>query len=141
MTKYTVGPGYVDIEFTEAEILEAHARYLMTFKLADMIPDIAATLRDYEMQTNLKLPTGVRQAMIAAADRLDEQRKLLEDVATELDSAAALKIGMMDSQSRADEVTRCIRGTLVGLSARAKELLSKPQVAPPRAKLDNSAVI
>jgi len=113
----------------------------MKFKLADMIPDIASTLRDYEMQTNLKLPIGVRQAMVAAADRLDDQRKLLEDVVTELDNAAALKVGQMDSQSRVDDVTRSIRGTLVGLSARAKELLSKPNTIPPLANPDNSAVI
>lgn len=112
----------------------------MVFKLPDTVPDIAATLRDYEMQTNLKLPIGVRQAMIAAADRLDDQRTLLEDIVTELDAAAALKVGFMDSQSRADEVARNIKATLIGLSSRASQLLAKP-TPPPRAKPDNTATI
>lgn len=112
----------------------------MAFTLDNTPGDIAAELR-FAADDHPKLSPAVRSLLIAAADKLDDHKRLLEDVITELDGAAALKIGMMDSQSRADDVSRSIRGTLVGLSARSKELLAKPHAIPPRTKPDNSAVI
>lgn len=46
----------------------------------------------------------------------------LELLAQELDIAASLRIGQMDSLSRADEVTRQVRLTLTSVAQRLREL-------------------
>jgi hypothetical protein len=111
----------------------------MTFKLDDAPPDLAATLRELEAEER-KLSPRARALLVLSATMLESQRSLLEDAAKELEEAAGLKIGMMDSQSRADDVSRQVRATLVTLATRIRILLGAPVQLPP-AKPDNAAVI
>lgn len=112
----------------------------MTFKLEDAPTDLAAILRELEAEERKLSPT-TRSLLILAATTLEDQRKLIEDAANELEEAASLKIGMMDSQSRADDVSRQVRTTLVTLAARMRIMLDTPRPLPPVAHPDNSAVI
>lgn len=49
-------------------------------------------------------------------------KQTLEALAQELDIAASLRIGQMDSQSRADEISRQVRVTLNSVAQRLREL-------------------
>lgn len=56
------------------------------------------------------------------SDELQECKRFLAEAAIELELAASLRVGQMDSQSRADEVARQVRLTLISLAARARAL-------------------
>lgn len=102
----------------------------MTFKLSDEPADIAAALRSLEADERKLSPTA-KALIVMAATELDDQRKLLQDISTELSAASKMHVGMMDSQSRADEVARHIKSTMVSLDARIKELLARPHALQP----------
>lgn len=55
-------------------------------------------------------------------DELQERKNFLAEAAIELELAASLRAGQMDSQSRADEIARQVRQTMVSLAARARAL-------------------
>lgn len=55
-------------------------------------------------------------------DELQECKRFLAEAAIELELAASLRAGQMDSQSRADDVARQIRLTLTSVAARARAL-------------------
>lgn len=94
----------------------------MGFALPDDAVNTAAALRTLEPQA----PKSLKAVMIQAATELDDLRRFVSDAAIELEAAAALRIGQMDSQSRADEVSRAVRLTLNSVAARARQLLSGP---------------
>lgn len=113
----------------------------MAFTFNDTPPDIAATLRELEAAER-KLPSAAKALLIMAATTLEDQRKLLEDISSELSAASNLRVGMMDSQSRADEVARHIKSMMASLDRRIRELLSRPHVMPLQPKPEpDSAVI
>ena len=113
----------------------------MAFKLEDQPDDIATTLRALEGEER-KLSPRAKALLIMAAVTLEDQRKLLEDISSELSAASNLRVGMMDSQSRADEVAKLIQNLMLSLDQRIRDLLDRPQVMPPLSKPEpDSAVI
>lgn len=106
----------------------------MAFKLDDNksdIESIIAQLHEAE-QAAAKLPVDTRQLLNRARTMLDECRSVMQAATKQLDKAALLRIGMMDSQSRADEVARQIKGTLTEQAGFFRSLLSQhtPRSAP-----------
>lgn len=84
----------------------------------DDVADTAQSLRDLEPQA----PKALKAVLIQAANELDDLKRLVRDGAQQLELAASLKVGQMDSQSRADEVATQIRMTMVQLAAQMREL-------------------
>lgn len=90
----------------------------MGFALPDDVPDTAQALRDIEQQ----LPKQHRALILQAATELDTLKRVVADGAHELERAAALRAGQMDSQSRSDEIARDVRMTMTSLAQRMREL-------------------
>lgn len=107
----------------------------MTFKPAEIPADVAAELRTLEADERKLSPTA-KSLLVLAAATLEDQRKLLEDISSELSAASKIRVGMMDSQSRADDAAKFIQNLMLSLDSRIREHLSKP-----RALQKDSAVI
>lgn len=60
--------------------------------------------------------------MSKSFEDLQECKRFLAEVAEELERAANLRAGQMDSQSRADEIAHLVRQTMVSVAARARAL-------------------
>lgn len=90
----------------------------MTFKFDEPIADIAVTLRELEPQA----PKHIKAVMLQASAKLDAYQELCRAGARDLEHAASLRIGMMDSQSRADEISRTVRNTMIELARKMKEM-------------------
>ena len=90
----------------------------MTFE-TEPRPDLSWELRDWEPRA----PRDLKAILIQASDKLDDLAALLEAGAMELELAASLRVGQMDSQSKADEVNRQVRLTLTGLAERMRAAL------------------
>lgn len=88
----------------------------------DTPADTAALLRELEACAPNPTPKNIRAVMIQAATELENHKRLFQDAAQELELAASLRVGQMDSQSRADEVSRQVRMTLQQVAARMREL-------------------
>lgn len=88
----------------------------MTFELPEEPTDAASQLRSFEPQA----PKQMKAAMIAAAAQLEANTRLMADCAAELEEAAKLRVGFMDSDSRAEQVTRQVRTTLESVAARLR---------------------
>lgn len=82
----------------------------MTFQMPADNTDTASVLRDLEPQA----PKNIKSIMIKAAQELEDYKSLCDDVANLLTESSALKIGQMDSQSRADEITTIIKNSVAG---------------------------
>lgn len=93
----------------------------MTFELPDKYENTADALRALEPQA----PKALKAVLIQAADELDDWQRVATDVVRELGEAATLRIGMMDSLSRADEVARQIKTTLTTAASRLRALTQK----------------
>lgn len=85
----------------------------MTFELP-AAADIVEALRAAEAQA----PKAIKPLLLQAANELHAWHRLAHDAIAELNEANALRVGQMDSQSRADEVVRQVRATLQGVAAR-----------------------
>lgn len=90
----------------------------MGFALPADVTDLSTELRSAEAQA----PKHIKHLLIQAADEIDDLKRLMHDGAEQLALAASLKVGQMDSQSRADEVARQVRITMQQLAARMREL-------------------
>jgi hypothetical protein len=90
----------------------------LAFSLPDESADVAQALRDLEPQA----PKAIKAVMLQAATELDAFRRLCEEGAQELELAANLRAGQMDSQSRADEIANQVRQTLRSVAARMRSL-------------------
>lgn len=101
----------------------------MTFKLDESPADLEAALRALEADERKLSPTA-KSLLILAVATLEDQRKLLEDISSELSAASKIRVGMMDSQSRSDEVAKFIQNLMLSLDARIREHLSKPRSLP-----------
>lgn len=93
----------------------------MTFEFPEPSKDTGAALRAAAPQA----PKQMKALLIRAANELEDFERVATDAVRELTEAAALKIGMMDSQSRADDVTRQIRTTLTSIAGRFRALIEK----------------
>lgn len=90
----------------------------MKFELPTDTPDTAALLRELEPQA----PKALKAVLIQAARELDDLKRLMADGAEQLALATALRIGQMDSASKAYEITEQIRLTVTGLAERMRAL-------------------
>lgn len=60
--------------------------------------------------------------MSKSFEELQDCKRFLTEAAVELERAANLRAGQMDSQSRADEIAHQVRQTMVSVAARARAL-------------------
>lgn len=90
----------------------------MHFALPDDSADLAQSLRDAEPQA----PKHLKALLIQAAQFIDAVKRMAPELANTLDLAASLRVGQMDSQSRADDVANQVRITLMSIAARLREL-------------------
>lgn len=90
----------------------------MHFALPDDSADLAQSLRDAEPQA----PKHLKPLLIQAAQFIDAVKRVAPELANTLDTAASLRVGQMDSQSRADDVANQVRITLMSTAARLREL-------------------
>lgn len=60
--------------------------------------------------------------MSKSFEDLQDCKRFLSEAAMELELAASLRAGQMDSQSRADEIAHQVRQTMVSVAARARAL-------------------
>lgn len=91
----------------------------MTFELPEDAADIVEALRAVEPQA----PKQIKPLLLQAANELHAWHRLAEAAIAELNEASALRVGQMDSQSRADEVVRQVRAALLGVAARLQNQL------------------
>jgi hypothetical protein len=84
--------------------------------------DTATMLRDLEQNCPKTTPLNVKAALITAAKELERWQKLGGDAARQLEEAANVRIGQMDSLSLADEKQRGVKSTLLELARVFKEL-------------------
>jgi hypothetical protein len=90
----------------------------MHFSPPDDSTELAQSLRDAEPQA----PKALRPLLIQAAQFIEHIKRVAPELAQSLDVAASMRVGQMDSQSRADEVAREVRLSLQSVSARLREL-------------------
>lgn len=95
----------------------------MKFEAPVTVLDTAAALREQEPTA----PKALRALMIQAADELDDCHRLMADAGVELELAASLRVGAMDSESKAMEVSKQVRLTLTAVAARLRDALPKPE--------------
>ena len=84
----------------------------MTFELPSTPTDLATELRDLEQNAPNVTPKLIRAALVKAAAEIEGWRFIATRGAEQLEEASALRVGQMDSSSRADEVNRQVRMTL-----------------------------
>lgn len=97
----------------------------MSFALPAMKPSADATskwLRDIEQNAPKNTEKEIRGALLQAAKELEAWHKLAADTARQLDEAANIRVGQMDSLSRVDEKQRGVKSTLLELARRFREL-------------------
>lgn len=97
----------------------------MKFEAPEEVNNIATTLRGLEELHSKNLSAAVRAVMRQAADKLDDYEHLVDDALLELDVAASLRIGMMDSESRIDEITKQIKLTITSVASRMRAIKEK----------------
>lgn len=90
----------------------------MHFSPPDDTSELAHSLRDAEPQA----PKALKPLLIQAAQFIEHIKRVAPELAQSLDVAAAMRVGQMDSQSRADEVAREVRLSMQSVSARLREL-------------------
>jgi hypothetical protein len=95
---------------------------VMTFELPPQPTDTASFLRELEQTCAKTTPKEVRAALITAAQELERWQKLGEDAARQLEEAANIRIGQMDSHARVDEIQRGVKRTLLDLARAFREL-------------------
>lgn len=91
----------------------------MTFEFPEDAPDVVEALRSAEPQA----PKQIKPILLQAANELCDFRRVAADAVRELTEAASLRVGMMDSQSRADEIVRQVRSAMTGVASRLQHLL------------------
>ena len=95
----------------------------MSFALPEMPQtSTAAMLRDLEQTCPKTTPHNIRAALITAAKDLERWQKLGQDATRQLEEAANVRIGQMDSHSRVDEIQRGVKSTMLELARAFREL-------------------
>jgi hypothetical protein len=95
----------------------------MTFEVPPEPTDTASFLRDLEQNCAKTTPKEVRAALITAAQELEQWKKRGHDAARQLEEAANIRIGQMDSHARVDEIQRGVRSTMLELARAFRELM------------------
>lgn len=93
----------------------------MNFKLPDEPVDLSIALREIETSRGA-LSADAKAVLIMAASALEDFKRERDDAVRDLEAAAAMRTGQMDSQSRLDEVARQIRVTLTTVAQRLRAL-------------------
>lgn len=83
-----------------------------------MTRDTADQLRELESQA----PKALKPVLIQAARELDDYKRLLAEAAIKLERVQHLRIGQMDSTSRAEEIMREMKSCMGELVAQFREL-------------------
>jgi hypothetical protein len=91
----------------------------MTFELPTAI-STAAELRDLEQNAPNVTPKAIRAALVKAAAELEQHEKRAADAIRYLEEAMALRVGQMDSHSRATEVDRQVKAAMKDAVARLR---------------------
>ena len=89
----------------------------MTFELPAVV-STATELRDLEQNAPNVTPKSIRAALVSAAKIIEDHEKRRSDAVRILEEALRLKVGQMDSQSRAIEVERAIKSAMLQAVAR-----------------------
>lgn len=89
----------------------------MTFELPPNV-STSAELRELEQNAPNVTPKSIRAALVSAAKALESHEKASQDVVRILEEAMRLKVGQMDSQSRAHEVERAVKAAMIQAVAR-----------------------
>lgn len=87
----------------------------MNFALDETPKDLGAQLREIE-QTKGQLSAASKAVLVAAAKRIE----LADDCARQLEEALKLRAGLMDSDSKQQEVQKAIRTTMLNVAARLR---------------------
>lgn len=98
----------------------------MTFKFNESRSDLTNTIAALrEAEQDGRKSAELRATLNQAATLLDDCRVQMLDAIENLELAAELRAGMMDSQSRADEVARIKNQALLQQSVRFRLLLTQ----------------
>ncbi len=97
----------------------------MTFSLPDQPQDIATYLRELESTCPNVTPKVVKSALITAAKEIEDWRELALTHARTLEEAATLRVGAMDTNSKADEVSRQVRSALAQTASTLRARLAR----------------
>lgn len=89
----------------------------MTFELPAHL-STSAELRDLEQNAPNVTPKSIRAALVSAAKLIEDHEKRRSDAVRILEEALRMKVGQMDSQSRAIEVERSIKSAMLQAVAR-----------------------
>lgn len=90
----------------------------MAFQLPEDLTDAASQLRSFEPQA----PKHMKAALLSSAAQLEANTRLMAQCAEDLETVSRLRIGAMDSQSRADEVAQAVRNVILDVAARLRML-------------------
>lgn len=88
----------------------------MVFERPEDITNNATLLRSYEPQA----PKHMKAALIAAAAQLEANTRLMAQSAEELEQVAQLRAGAADTESRALEVQRVVRMTILDIATKLR---------------------
>ena len=91
----------------------------MTFELPAVV-STSAELRDLEQSAPNVTPKAIRAALVNAARVIEDHENRRADAVRILEEALRMKVGQMDSQSRAMEVEGAIKGAMIQAVARLK---------------------
>jgi hypothetical protein len=94
----------------------------MTFEVEETVT-LEQELRELEQNASAPTSKAIRAALIKAADKLMDLSKERALQAQELEIAASLKIGAMDSQSKVDEITQQQGLTMRSVAAQLRQPL------------------
>lgn len=90
------------------------------FALPAAPADTEAMLRDLEQTCPRTTPKEVREALLTAAKELQAWKNTAQDCVRMLEEASKLRVGQMDSHSRADEVHRQVKRAMSDAAAKLR---------------------
>lgn len=99
----------------------------MKFEVPVTVLNVSDALREQESMA----PKSLRALLIQAADELDDYRKLIDDAGLELELAASLRVGAMDSESKAMDVSKQVSATIRSVAQRMRDM--KPRTVEQQA--------
>lgn len=98
----------------------------MKFEVPVTVANTADALRDSEATA----PKHLKALLIQAANELEDYRKLIDDAGLELELAGSLRIGAMDSESRAMDVAKQVSLTVKSVAERMRAM--RPRYVEPQ---------
>ncbi len=97
----------------------------MNFAMVEKPADLASYLRALEQNAAKTTAKEIRAVLIEAAKEIEDWRDAALSHARTLEEAARLKIGQVDSQSKADEVSRQVRNALLQTASDLRARLAR----------------